>query len=76
MGMIMQIFTPNYFATNVIENCGLLHESVFSSNWYELETIEKKAALLFMTRTIRPFTIWAGNFSKMNINAFLKVSII
>lgn len=73
IAMVMQIFTPNYFATNVIENCGLLPHRLFSSHWFELENIEQKGSLLFMRRTVRPLAIRAGSLYQMNINTFLKV---
>lgn len=76
MALVMQIFTPNYFATTVIDNCGLLPERAFSSNWIELEFVEKKGMLLFMTRTVRPLVICAGSLFQMNTNTFLKVLLV
>lgn len=74
--MALQILTPSYVATNVIENCGLLPHCMFASNWFELDHIEKKGVLLFTTRAIRPFIIRAGSLFQMNINTFLKVNAL
>lgn len=73
MGIILQTFTPNYFATCAAENCELLLDQLFASKWFELENSEQKGALLFMTRITRPLVIRAGRFFQMNINTFLKV---
>lgn len=71
--MLMQIFTPNYFATNVIENCALLPQRAFQSNWLEVDSIEQKGLLLFITRSIRPLVVQAGTMFQMNIYTFLRV---
>ena len=73
IAMVMQIFTPNYFATDVIENCELLPYQLFSSKWLRLKNIEQKGVLLFMTRTARPLAISAGSLFQMQINTFSKV---
>lgn len=73
IAMVMQTFTPNYFASNVIESCKLLPERAFSSNWFNLESVEKKGLLLFITRTVRPLVVHAGSMFQMNLNTFIKV---
>lgn len=76
IAVIMQIFTPNYFATDVVEKCHLLPERAFVSNWFELDEIEKKAMLLFITRSLHPLTVNAGIFFQMNLDTFLKVKTL
>lgn len=73
MAMIVQIFTPSYFATNVIENCALLPPRLFGSNWVELDQIEQKSMLLFMTRIFRSLEISAGSLIDINVDTFLRV---
>lgn len=71
--MLFQIFVPNYLAQEVLEKCYLLPERAFSSEWFELNEIEKKAMLLFITRSIHPLRVNAGDFFEMNIDTFLRV---
>lgn len=74
-GMLLQIFAPNYLAQEVLEKCYLLPDSAFSSEWFKLNEIEKKAMLLFITRSIHPLKVHAGDFFEMNIDTFLRVII-
>lgn len=76
IAIIMQTFTPNYFATHVIENSERLPEQAFSSNWFQLEYNERRAILLFMTRTMRPLVVCAGKLYQMNVSTFLKVLLV
>lgn len=72
-GIILQTFTPNYVATNVVQKCGLLPVAAFSSEWYELDQNEKKSLLIFITRSLRPFAMHAGLFFQLNTQTFIKV---
>lgn len=72
--MTIQILSPSFAATNVIEKCDLLPIAAFNSEWYELDQIEKKSLLMFITRSLRPFVMWAGEYYQMSLDTFIKVS--
>ncbi|XP_055307203.1 putative odorant receptor 92a [Sitodiplosis mosellana] len=72
-GVLLQIFTPSYASTNVLDKSDLLPVVAFSSEWYELGNSEKKSLLMFITRSLRPFAIRAGKFYQMNITTFIKI---
>lgn len=73
--MLLQIFSPSFAGTNVVEKCHLLPVAAFSSEWYKLDEIEKKSLLIFITRSFRPFVMSAGKLFQMNTNTFIKVRI-
>ncbi|XP_055326595.1 odorant receptor 33c-like, partial [Sitodiplosis mosellana] len=73
IGMLLQIITPSYASTNLMEKCDSLPVAIFSSEWYELGPSEKKSLLIFLTRSIRPFVMNAGNYFQMNTTTFLKI---
>lgn len=72
--VVLQVFAPNYLGTNVVENCKLLSENAFSSNWFELKLVEKRNFLIIITRLLHSLVIRAGRFFEINITTFLKVS--
>lgn len=71
--MILQIFPPSFFGTNIVENSELLPVAIFSSEWYQIEEPEKRSLLIFLTRSLRPFDLRAGKLFMLNINTFIKV---
>lgn len=71
--MILQVFAPNYLAELVLEKCYSLPENAFASQWFTLNEVDKKALLLFITRSIHPFKVTAGDFYEMNLNTILRV---
>lgn len=73
MGMIMQIFSPNFIGTLTLDKSAWLPNSAFASQWFNFDRSAKKALLLFMTRTSRPFVLKAGIFFQLNLNTFLRV---
>lgn len=71
--MVLQVFAPNYLGTTVVENCKLLSENAFSSDWFELKLVEKRNFLIFITRLLHPLVVRGGRFFEINITTFLKV---
>lgn len=73
-GMVIQIFTPNFAGSHVMETSALLPTSAFHSDWYQWKYANKTAILIFMVKTLRPFFLEAGVFFQLNLRMFILVS--
>lgn len=72
--MVIQIFTPNFAGSHVMETSALLPISAFHSDWYRWNYSNKTAILIFMVKTLRPFFLEAGVFFQLNLQMFILVS--
>lgn len=73
LAVTIQLFVPCYYATNVIEKSNKLSRNIYFSNWIDADIIYKKSFQIFVTRSLKPFILYAGGLIPLNVDIFFKV---
>lgn len=74
--MIVQILSPSFVGSMLLDNSEKLTHAIYSSDWTECSDRWKSAYLIFTERTLKAMTIFAGGLFLLSIPTFVSVIII
>lgn len=74
MCMVVQIFIPSYFASRLLHKSMDTTNAIYSSEWLDQDMRNKKAYMIFVTRTYKPMTIYAGQLFLLSLPTFVSVN--
>lgn len=74
--MILQIYLPCKYGSEVTTNAENLTNSLYNSNWYDVSLSIKKDIFIYMEYLKHSTIVKAGNFFIISLGVFTQVSFI
>lgn len=71
----IQIFVNTLFGSQLLDESEEITQAVYASQWMDRSSRCKGAYLIFVERTFRPMTIFAGGLFPLSLPTFVKVRL-
>ncbi|XP_017112496.1 putative odorant receptor 71a [Drosophila elegans] len=72
LSMIMQIMLPSIYGNGVIDSASVLTQSMYNSDWPDMNAEMRRLVLMFMVYLNRPMSLKAGGFFRVGLMLFTK----
>ncbi|XP_043649980.1 putative odorant receptor 71a isoform X2 [Drosophila teissieri] len=72
LAMIMQIMLPTIYGNAVIDSANMLTDSMYNSDWPDMNSRMRRLVLMFMVYLNRPVSLKAGGFFHIGLPLFTK----
>ncbi|XP_032574342.1 putative odorant receptor 71a [Drosophila sechellia] len=72
VAMIMQVMLPTIYGNAVIDSANMLTDSLYYSDWPDMNSRMRRLVLMFMVYLNRPVTLKAGGFFHIGLPLFTK----
>ncbi|XP_016980950.2 putative odorant receptor 71a isoform X1 [Drosophila rhopaloa] len=72
LAMIMQIMLPSIYGNAVIDSASILTNSIYNSDWPDMNARMRRLILMFMMYLNRPMSLKAGGFFHVGLLLFTK----
>ncbi|XP_017065730.1 putative odorant receptor 71a isoform X2 [Drosophila eugracilis] len=72
LAMIMQIMLPSIYGNDVINSANMLTDSLYNSDWPDMNPRMRRLILMFMVYLNRPMSLKAGGFFHIGLPLFTK----
>lgn len=73
MCMVTEVLVPCYYGSCVIAKSKEITYRIYESDWFDQSQSYKKAFMIFVERTFRPVTFYAGGLFSLDLPTFLQV---